>query len=199
VASGAPAPSEESPCNRTVPAYSALQQELAPSSRLPFSDRRAPLAPRYQVLAEDAVIHLGDAEMGAPWAPLHNARNPSTEWAGVVYVYPAHLVEQRLGQDGGDDAAWNLSVRIMQSNFWSNRIWVNGTPLVELVPLADFSKSWVSHTWSVPADLLQPGPNQIRVTVAHSVPLIQANRFAYDEIQLKDIVLWRDHIVTRRN
>lgn len=161
------------------PAYLALQGSLAEGHPPPVPD---PLPDRYRVLAEDAIIHLGDAEMGAPWMPLHRARNPSPEWEGIVYVH-----EQNLA----DGASWRLSVRIMQSNFWSNRIWVNGMPLDEPFPLADFSKSWVSHTWTVPAELLRPGPNRIRVTVAHAVPLIQAERFAYDEIQIKDVVLWR--------
>ncbi len=165
------------------PAYQALQETMLAHPPLPSRDAAADVATsavrRYQVLADDAVIHLGDNRLPAPWMPLHLDRNPSPVWRGVVYVH-----------DPGD-AAWHLTLRIMQSNFWSNRVWVNGQPLPEPVPLEDFSKSWVSHTWSVPAGLLRPGPNEIRVTIGHATPLIQAQGFGYDKIQIKDVVLWR--------
>jgi hypothetical protein len=134
---------------------------------------------RYQVLAEDAVIHLGDNRLPEPWVPLHQDRNPSTTWRGVVYVH-----------DPGE-APWRLTLRLMQSNFWSNRVWVNGRPLPEPFPLEDFSKSWVSHTITVPAGLLKAGPNEIQITLAHATPLIQAKGFGYDKLQFKDIVLWQ--------
>jgi hypothetical protein len=165
------------------PAYLALQDYATRARRARRAHQPAESAAgasrRYQVLAEDAVIHLGDNRLPAPWVPLHQDRNPSPVWRGIVYVY-----------DPGD-APWQLTLRIMQSNFWSNRVWVNGQPLSEPFPLEDFSKSWVSHTFVVPAGLLQPGPNEIRVTLAHAMPLIQADGFGYDKLQFKDIVLWQ--------
>ncbi len=166
------------------PAYRALQGYMAAQGRTvgqPVPARASPtLSPeRYQVLAEDAIIHLGDNPLPAPWVPLHRARNPSPVWQGIVYLH-----------DPGE-GSWQLTLRIMQSNFGSNRVWVNGRPLPEPIPLEDFSKSWVSHTWSVPADWLRPGPNEIRVTITHAPPLIQAPGFGYDKIQIKDVVLWR--------
>jgi hypothetical protein len=137
----------------------------------------APLA--IQVLAPDAIIHLGDKRLPAPWMPLHRDRNPSPEWRGVVYV-----------RDPGAKA-WRLSLRMMQSNFWSNRVWVNGKVLPEPLPVTDFSKSWVSTTAVVPPGLLKPGPNEIRITIAHATPLIQDKGFGYDKLQFKDIVLQR--------
>jgi hypothetical protein len=79
----------------------------------------------------------------------------------------------------------------MQSNYWGNRIWINDVPLASPLASADFSKSWVTQQWSVPEALLQPGANQIRVTVTHAVPLIQDRRFGYDKLQFKDIGLRR--------
>lgn len=164
------------------PAYRALQVVALARNRPPRDDSPpAPSPQRYQVLAEDAVIHLGDNRLPAPWMPLHRDRNPSTEWRGTVYIH-----------DPGD-GPWQLTLRIMQSNFWSNRVWVNGQPISEPFPLEDFSKSWVSHTVTVPAGVLRPGPNEIRITLAHALPLIQAEGFGYDKLQFKDIVLWREH------
>jgi hypothetical protein len=167
------------------PAYTALRKFLrsdAPGSERWMrwqQDKRSDPPQRYQVLAEDVTIHLGDAEMPLPWVALHKGINPSPRWEGVVYVV-----------DPGDKP-WQLTLRSMQSNYWSNRVWINDLPLEDPIPLADFTKSWVAHTWTVPAGMLRSGPNKIAVTVAHAVPLIQAHRFAYDEIQIKDIELWR--------
>jgi polysaccharide biosynthesis protein PslG len=162
------------------PAYTALQEYVrrqAPLTRVgrPF----LAATQRYQVLAEDAVIHLGDNRLPAPWVPLHQDRNPSPTWRGIVYVHAPGT------------EPWQLTLRMMQSNFWSNRVWVNGQPLSEPLPLEDFSKSWVSHSFTVPAGLLQPGPNEIRITLGHATPLIQAKGFGYDKLQVKDIVLWQ--------
>jgi hypothetical protein len=109
--------------------------------------------------------------------PLHRDRNPSPAWRGIVYV-----------RDPGAEP-WQLSLRVMQSNFWSNRVWVNGQVLPAALPVSDFSKSWVSYTVDVPPGLLRRGPNEIRVTIAHAPPLIQDKGFGYDKLQFKDIVL----------
>jgi polysaccharide biosynthesis protein PslG len=164
------------------PAYLALQTYLAAANAafLRHSRVRSGAALRsYQVLAPDAVVHLGDNRLPAPWVPLYQDRNPSTSWRGIVYL-----------ADPGSQS-WRLTLRLMQSNFWSNRVWVNGVPLPDPFPLEDFSKSWVSYTTTIPASLLRPGPNEIRITIGHAVPLIQAKGFGYDKIQFKDIVLWR--------
>jgi photosystem II stability/assembly factor-like uncharacterized protein len=168
---------------RPRPAYTALQTYLAASGhgRLAATAPSASAPRRYQVLAPDAVIHLGDNRLPAPWVPLHRDRNPSPVWRGIVYL-------QEPNQARGAEPAL-LTVRVMQSNFWSNRVWVNGRVLPAPLPVADFSKSWVSHTFTVPPGLLQPGPNEIRVTIAHAPPLIQDKGFGYDKLQFKDIVL----------
>src|SRR5690606_4977796 len=112
------------------PAYRALQEyALAHNQRPARSDgaETVPASPvrRYQVLADDAIFPLVDRRLPAPWLPLHQDRNPSTEWRGIVYV------------DDPGDAPCQLTLRIMQSNFWSNRVWVNGQPLAEPFPLED--------------------------------------------------------------
>src|SRR5690606_31432056 len=73
---------------RPRPAYTALQGFLQSADWASQRETRQEPQPldRYQVLAEDVTIHLGDAEMPLPWAPLHAGRNPSPHWEGTVYV-----------------------------------------------------------------------------------------------------------------
>jgi hypothetical protein len=135
--------------------------------------------PRYPVLAPDAVIHLGDSDYTEPWMPLYGARNPSTRWEGLVYVpHPG-------------SEPWKLSLRIMQSNVPANYVWVNGQRLEPDFPPEDFSGSWVSITREVPAGLLRPGPNQVAVTIGRTLPVLQDRYFSWDDLQIKDVVLWR--------
>ncbi|MBI1295073.1 hypothetical protein GC175_08955 [bacterium] len=161
-------------------AYSALQRAVLAEQGAPQIPRH-PQAESVTVLAGDAVVHLGDApHLGQPWFPIFRARPISPEWEGIFYL-----------QDP-DDAPWTLTLRVMQSNFWANQIWINGEPLPSPIPPDDFSRSWVTVTVPVAAELLQPGPNHMRITVAQSSPLIQAQNFAYDEVQIKEIVLRRE-------
>jgi len=59
------------------------------------------------------------------------------------------------------------------------------------LPPEDFTGAWVSWTTRVPAELLRPGANRVRITISRTLPLVQINRFAWDDLQIKDIVLWR--------
>ena len=132
-----------------------------------------------RVLADDAAIHLGDSEFAQPWMPLYGDRNPSIAWEGTAWVPDPGLGE------------WYLTLRLMQSNVWGNYVWVNGHPLAPDFPPEDFTGAWVSWTTRVPAELLRPGANRVRVTISRTLPLVQVNRFAWDDLQIKDIVLWR--------
>jgi hypothetical protein len=170
------------------PAYLALQQSFRPSLLAQLAGLSAdvrgwlepvPAAERYQVLAGDALVHLGHRGYSAPWVPLYGAINPSTSWRGTVYI-----------KDPGS-GSWNLTVRIMQSNAWGNFIWVNGQRLEPAFPTEDYSNSWVAYTWQVPAGVLHAGPNQVQVTVGEALPLLQDSPINWDDLQVKDIVLWR--------
>jgi hypothetical protein len=171
------------------PALVALQA-AASGRRASLSDRwrrwrstlRLSDEDRYVVLAPDAVIHLGDSEFGRPWRPLFGARNPSTLWQGVVYVPAAALARP------GD---WRLSLRLMQVNTPDNYVWVNGRRLEPALPGEDFSGSWVSVTLTVPGAWLQPGANTIALTVGRTLPVLQDTPFTWDDLQVKDVVLWR--------
>ena len=170
-------------------AYDQLKQSFAasPSDRLRIGgfvdllERRAPRPDetRYQVLADDTVIHLGDGDFSTPWVPLYGARNPSAEWQGTVYI-----------ADPGT-GTWDLTMRLMQSNAPGNFVWINGRRLDPAFPPEDYSNSWVVYSWPVPAEMLQPGPNEIRVTIGEGLPLLQPWPVNWDDLQFKDVVLSR--------
>lgn len=168
------------------PALAALRA-VAPNKRFSLRSRwqqwvATRQQARYVVLAPDTVIHLGDSEFGRPWRPLFGARNPSTVWQGVVYIPVAALARP------GD---WHLSLRLMQVNTPDNYVWVNGRRLEPALPSEDFSGSWVSVTLPVPGTWLRPGANTIALTVGRTLPVLQDTPFTWDDLQVKDVVLWR--------
>lgn len=134
---------------------------------------------RRPILAEDVVVHLGDSEFPEPWRPLYGARNPSSTWRGTFYLRAP------------GSRPWRLTMRVMQSNFWGNHVWINGHRLALPLYPEDFSGSWISYTWEVPAAWLRPGVNEIEVIITRAVPLIQDLHFAWDDVQFKDAYLWR--------
>ena len=171
---------------RPRPAYRDLQALFGPpastaaSQANPTGGRQGDgtAGVRYQALAPDSIIHLGHRDYSAPWVPLYGAHNPSTVWEGTVYVGDAR---------GGP---WHLTMRIMQSNSPGNLLWLNGQRLDPAFPPEDFSNSWVSYTWDVPAGIVQPGPNQVKVTIGQALPLVQDWPFNWDDLQFKDVILW---------
>jgi polysaccharide biosynthesis protein PslG len=188
------------------PAYRALRQLPRPW-RLPDSSQVAAAVAHFidrwrspgpiTALAPDAVIHLGDSDYSQPWMPLYGNRNPSTAWEGVFYVPDAALaagnsgpaMQNDCGRDG--DRCWRLSLRLMQSNAWGNDIWINGHRLDPSLPEGDFTNSWFTVTLHVPPGMLQPGPNQLRLTISRAVPLLEDRGFTWDDLQIKDVVLLR--------
>lgn len=134
---------------------------------------------RVQILAQDAPFHLGDSDYSTPWRPLFGARHPSTRWEGTFYL-----------RDPGVKP-WKLTMVVMQSNVWNNRVWLNGRPLSPPLPTDDFSSTWVSVKWEVPPAWLRPGANQLAITIGQTLPLLQDVRFSWDDVQVKDIVLYR--------
>jgi len=138
---------------------------------------------RIPVLAPDAVIHLGDSDFPPPWMPLYATRNPSVVWRGVGYIPETALAA------GG---SWRLSLRLMQSNVWDNYVWINSHRLEPPLPTEDFGGQWVSVSREIPAAWLQPGPNAIAIVVGRTLPVLQDLRFAWDDVQIKDIVLVRE-------
>mgnify|MGYP005839643015 CR=1 FL=1 len=182
------------PGGRLRPAYSRLQalnrsRRQADHAR----PRPAPTAAvgslRIPVLAPDAVIHLGDSDFPPPWMPLYATRNPSVVWRGIGYIPEAALAAGR---------SWRLSLRLMQGNVWDNYVWINGHRLEPALPTEDFGGQWVSVSREIPAVWLQAGPNEIAIVVGRTLPVLQDLRFAWDDVQIKDIVLVREDTPTAR-
>lgn len=163
------------PAGQPRPAYRAVQRYLA---TVEPADTPTPSSfQRYPVLAPDALVHLGDTDFPPPWMPLYGVRNPSTTWQGTVYL-----------PDPGT-ATWRLTMRVMQSNVWGNTVSINGTRLAPPLPQEDFSGSWVSYTWTVPAGLLRPGANTIGLTIGLTTPVMQDAGWRWDDLQVKDMVM----------
>ena len=153
------------------PGLTALAALIGPWLALPAAPAR------YQVLAADDIVHLGHRSYSTPWVPLYGGRNPSTLWRGTFYI-----------RDPGR-GAWQLVMRLMQSNSWGNAVWINGRRLDPPFPPEDYSNSWVACGWQVPAGLLVAGPNEIEVTITGALPMLEDRIFTWDDLQFKDITL----------
>jgi hypothetical protein len=132
-----------------------------------------------RVLADDVTIHLGDNHWPTPWVPLYQGQLPSPIWRGELYV-----------RDPGA-GTWTLSVEVMQNNERTNYLLVNGHPVKPpYFPPEDYSRSWVSLNYLVPADSLQRGLNELTVVVGKQIPARQRPG-TYEDLQFRDIVLER--------
>lgn len=132
-----------------------------------------------RALEEDVVIHLGDNHWPTPWVPLYQGQLPSTRWTGEFYVrHPAR-------------EPWTLHIDVMQNNERTNYLMVNGRPLEPLYfPVEDYSRGWFSISYSVPADYLQVGLNEVAVVVGKEIPP-RHRPGTYEDLQFRDVVLER--------
>ncbi len=168
------------------PAYEAWQQaagtrttglrDTGPRARSGFlAGSRQP--EWVQVLAEDAVIHLGDSDLPSPWWPLLAGRKPSLTWTGGFY----------LDDPGSSD--WVLVLELMQQNEVGSSIAVNGVPLAPDLPQGDFARRWLTVRRRVPVSALRPGYNELTVTAARLAPDLQHDDFAWDDFQIRNVRL----------
>jgi GH35 family endo-1,4-beta-xylanase len=132
-----------------------------------------------RALAEDVIIHLGDNHWPTPWLPLHQGQLPSPVWTGQFYL-----------RDPGE-AQWSLHIEVMQNNERTNYVLVNGHPLEPpYLPTEDYSRSWVSVDYQIPAGYLQPGVNEITVVVGKQIPA-RHQAGTYEDLQFRDVSLER--------
>jgi hypothetical protein len=170
------------------PAYFALRQMpkrgLLPSLREARGILRVALVDIWQeerprALGEDVIIHLGDNRWPTPWVPLYQGQLPSTEWSGEFYL-----------RNPGEEH-WTLNIDVMQNNERGNYLMVNGHALEPpYFPAEDYSRSWFSISYRVPADYLQVGLNKVTVVVSKRIPARQQPG-CYEDLQFRDIVLER--------
>jgi beta-xylosidase len=193
---GAGIPSDESivgygiikPDSGPSPAYFALKE--MPKRGIPdrivagleecgLAVTRACSDERVRALADDVIIHLGDNHWPTPWVPLYHGQLPSPIWTGEFYV-----------REPGD-GIWTLSIELMQNNERTNYLLVNGHPVEPpYFPPEDYSRSWVSLNYRVPADCLQRGLNELTIVVGKEIPSRQRPG-TYEDLQFRDIVLRR--------
>lgn len=176
------------PKGEPKPAYIALHdmpkrgllrslEEMTDLGREVLADRWREEHPR--ALEEDVVIHLGDNRWPTPWVPLYQGLLPSTVWRGEFYV-----------RDPGE-GSWTLYVDAMQNNERGNYLMVNGRPLEPpYFPVEDYSRSWFSLGYQVPADYLQVDLNEVTVVVGKAIPA-RHHPGTYEDLQFRDIVLER--------
>jgi hypothetical protein len=129
------------------------------------------------VLAEDAIVHLGDSDLASPWWPLYGGRKPSIEWTGGFYLH----------NPGASD--WTLALELMQQNEVGAAIIVNGVALAPDLPQGDFARRWLSVRRRVPVSTLRPGYNELVVIAARLAPDLQHDEFTWDDFQIRNVRL----------
>ena len=168
------------------PAYKALrrvtpnQRSGAQGSRIVAGGRllgRRDQSVVVQVLAEDAIVHLGDSDLPSPWWPLLAGRKPSITWMGGFYI-----------QDPGN-SDWTLALELMQQNEYGASVAVNGVVITPDLPLGDFARRWLTVRRQVPVSALRPGYNQVTVSTVRLAPDLQHDEFAWDDFQIRNVRL----------
>jgi hypothetical protein len=129
------------------------------------------------VLAEDAVVHLGDSDLPSPWWPLYGGRKPSLTWTGGFY----------LAEPGASD--WTLALELMQQNEYGASVAINGVPLSPDLPLEDFARRWLTVRRQVPVSILRPGYNEVTVSTVRLAPDLQHDEFTWDDFQIRNVRL----------
>lgn len=163
---------------RPRPAFQAWQQAAGSRSGrgLPAPTPAAQPNP-VSILAQDAIIHLGDTDLQPPWWPLYAGRKPSLNWTGGFY----------LVDPGQSD--WELHLELMQQNEIGATIAVNETPLAPDLPPQDFTRRWLTVSRVVPVELLRPGYNELTFTTARLLPDAQHDEFVWDDFQVRNVRL----------
>lgn len=165
------------------PAYSALQvawqkePRTAVGSAPPVAGTSSHLRQRAEVLREDVVLHLGDSELPPPWVPLWQGQNPAAEWKADFYVGTVRSRD------------WTLYAELMQPNERGSHFSINGHRLAPDLPVEDYSRTWVAHSWPVPAAYLRPGLNHLELAVGMDIPDYQQEGYTWDDLQIRNIFL----------
>jgi hypothetical protein len=129
------------------------------------------------VLAEDAIVHLGDSDLLSPWWPLFAGRKPSITWTGGFYLH----------DPGSSD--WALALELMQQNEYGAKVTVNGVALSPDLPLEDFARRWLTVRRVVPNSALRPGYNELTISTARLAPDLQHDEFTWDDFQIRNVRL----------
>jgi hypothetical protein len=92
---------------------------------------------------------------------------------------------------GPVSTGWELVFELMQQNEIGATVAINGTPLTPDLPQQDFTRRWLAVRRTVPAELLQPGYNEITFTTVRLIPDAQQDNFVWDDFQIRNVRLIR--------
>jgi len=133
-----------------------------------------------EVLAADVTVRLSDVDTAYPhWAKPYGGA-PARAWEGTFYL------------DRPPDGSLLLRLETMQVEERANFVYVNGHRLPDALPVTGrtpFASVWTSASLPVPAQLLQPGANRLRVELSPRPRTQQDIR--YESIQLRNVRLTR--------
>jgi hypothetical protein len=172
---GEPRPALEAVRQVTRTQESGTQDSRIGAGRMRLGGRKQ--SEVVQVLAEDAIVHLGDSDLPSPWWPLFAGRKPSIAWTSGFYV----------NDPGRSD--WTLALELMQQNEYGASVAVNGLALSPDLPLADFARRWLTVRRRVPVSALRPGYNEVSVRTVRLAPDLQHDEFAWDDFQIRNVRL----------
>jgi hypothetical protein len=161
------------------PVYEAWRQAVAGGSESTGSAVQKIQSDTVNILADDAIIHLGDTDVKPPWWPLYAGRKPSLTWTGGFY----------LADPGAAD--WTLLLELMQQNEMGNQVQVNGMPLSPDLPQQDFARRWMTVRRSVPVSLLRPGYNELTLVTVRLAPDTQHDDYVWSDFQFRNVRLVR--------
>ncbi|MDX1521312.1 MAG: hypothetical protein R3264_06770 [Anaerolineae bacterium] len=161
------------------PAYEAWRKRVPSRAARGIKPSTPHQADAVTILARDAIIHLGDTDLQPPWWPLFAGRKPSLQWVGGFYLTEPGQIP------------WHLSFELMQQNELGATLAINGVPLSPDLPQQDFTRRWLTVHREVPAELLQPGYNELTLTTVRLLPDAQHDEFVWDDFQIRNIRLNR--------
>lgn len=149
----------------------------------PFFSRATPRS-TFPVLAQDAIVHLGDSEYPSPWVPLYQTRNPSVEWTGEFYLRSVDF------SNTPRQAPWRLTMELMQVNDFDTRVLVNDQPVAPAyLPTEDFTSAWVTAQFQVAGEQLHVGRNTVTLRDGKLFPAFQQLGYTWDDFQARNVVL----------
>jgi hypothetical protein len=162
------------------PAFEAWRQAAGSRSERGGPTALETLSHSINILASDAIIHLGDTDVKPPWWPLYAGRKPSITWTGGFYV----------ADPGATD--WVLFMELMQQNEMGNNVQINGMALSPDLPQQDFARRWLTVRRPVPASLLRPGYNELSIITVRLAPDTQHDDYVWSDFQFRNVRLVRE-------
>ncbi len=188
---------------RTTPAYDALvkrhEARTAPGARHKTSathDRNlhnrlssssnfcvtADPCRAVEILAPDVIIRLGDrGELHPHWVHLYRGgKHFSPEWEGEFFVSAAAARQHQV-----------LVLETMQIDQPMNEVWINDRWVARLPLRArpDPTSTWATVRINLPANVVQPGRNTIRITSGRRNPARSFRWWRWENFQFRNVRL----------